>query len=159
MDLLLTHHIVEFICIDSCRIDHVSRLENSIVCMDFPAFIYWFKIRNFRIKLKLHAVCICILCHCDVHIERTYDTRCRCIKCSAGFIGNIRFHFFQFLTVKDPQLLNTICNTSVVQCMKLWHILFMQTYDQRSVFLKRKIKIFGKLLHHLISTNIQFCHQ
>ena len=102
MDLLLTYHIMESVCINTGCIYHVSCLENSMICMDLPALIYWFKIRNFCIKFKFHTIGICILCHCHIHTKRTYNTGCRCIKRSVSLIGNIRLHFLQFLTVKNP---------------------------------------------------------
>ena len=141
MDLLRTYHIMKLVCIDSGCIYHIPCPENPIICMDFPSLIYWFNIRNFRIKFELHTIYICILSHCNVQIKRTYNSGCRCIKCGIRLIGNIRFHFFQFLTVKNSQLLNTICNASVIQCLKIRHILFMQTYNQRAIFLKWEIQI------------------
>ena len=52
MDLLLTYHIMKPVCIDSGCIYHIPCPENPVICMDLPSFIYWFKIRNFRIKLN-----------------------------------------------------------------------------------------------------------
>ena len=101
VDLLLTYHIMKPVCIDSGCIYHIPCPENPVICMDLPSLIYWFKIRNFRIKFELHTIYICILSHCNVQIKRTYNSGCRCIKCSIRLIGNIRFHFFQFLTVKN----------------------------------------------------------
>ena len=99
MKFLFTDHVVEFICINSCRIYNTVCLKNSVCCLNRPVFLSPCDLVHFCIEIKIHSVCTGIFCQCDRHVEWTYNSSAGCVQCRHSLVRNIRLHFSYFFFI------------------------------------------------------------
>ena len=90
MNLLLTDHIVEFVCIDTGRIDHIAGLVNTAGGFQLPAALDLPDILYFRVEPEVHSVGKGSLRHGDIHVKGADDAGCGCIEHTCHFLGKIR---------------------------------------------------------------------
>ena len=158
-DLLFAHHVVEFIRIDSCRIDHIFRLEFSLTGGKLITAVDLYDVLNFRIKLKFYSVLAGVFRKSDIQIKRADDPRRGSVQRRIHLIRDIRLHRPDLFSTHDLKSPHAVFYPSLVQFFQRRHILLTQADDQRTDPLKREIQIFGELLHHFISLYVQLCHE
>ena len=159
MDFMLADHIVKTICIHARRIHHISGMINSTVGNQFISLFHLFNIQYFCIESEVNSICVCIFSQCNIQMERADNPSRRCIQSCVNPIYYIRFHLKNLFPVQNLKPLDSVRHSTVIQRLKLRHVFFGKTDHKRAPSLERKIQIFRKLLHHLISLYVQFCHQ
>ena len=102
MNLLFTHHIMEFIRINAGSVHNRLCFQHTIVCFKGIAARRFTDILNFRIQFKFHTVDRRIFRIGNIHAERTDNPCRRCIERRHNSFRQIRLQFMGFFAVNDP---------------------------------------------------------
>ena len=165
-DLLFTDHVVDFIRIDTCRIDDDGSLEYLTIHLHLihPSFLRRRVLGPYRslfhdgchlvVTIELYAVFRRIFCQRNVQSERTYDAAGGCIQCSHDIPGNRRLHRPYFLRRQKLQFLDPILYATSVQFFQSGHAVFFKAQYQGTVPAKRKVQLLRHFLHHFVAPDI-----
>ena len=165
-DLLFADHIVDFIRIDTCRIDDDGSLEYLTIRLHLihPSFLRRRVLGPYRslfhdschlvVTIELYAVFRRIFCQRNVQSERTYDAAGGCIQCSHDIPGNRRLHRPYFLRRQKFQFLDPILYAASVQFFQSGHAIFFKAQYQGTVPAKREVQLLRQFLHHFVAPDI-----
>ena len=160
MDLLLAHHVVEYVCINACCIYHKPCLQYSIVRVKLKsAVLQLLNVLHLCVELKLHTIHVGVLRQGNGQSEGAYNSAGRRIEGSHCVFCNIRLHLLELLSAENPKLLHAVGNASLIESLEIRKFLLMHTEYEGTVSSEVEIQILGQLLHHLIAFHIQFGHQ
>ena len=159
MQFFLTYHIMKNIRIDTGSIDDTACLKITLWGFHNKTIFLFSDVLYFCVKFKFHAIVICVLCHCNVQLKGTDNSGCRCIQCCQHLIRQIRLHGKCLFSVKDPQSLYSVFQSSFTQLMQHGNSILSCTDSQRTSLFKRKIQFLRKLSHHIAALHIQFRHK
>ena len=150
---------MEFIRINTCRINNVSGFNFTLAGLNYPVVTFFLQVSNFCIKFELHAVGCSIFSKCNVHSKGADNSAGRCIQCCYCLVCNIGLQLYEFFSVNNAQIFDTVLHTSVIQRLQIGFFFLVNTYNQRTVILIVEIQFFGKSFHHLVTFHIQLRHK
>jgi len=137
-DLLFTDHVVDFIRIDTCRIDNDGSKEHLSIRLYLihPAFFLGWILTPYRslfhngchlmVPIELHTILRCILRQCNVQSEGTDDTTSGCIQGSYDVTGHRLLHSPDFLRGQKLQFFYPVLHASLIQFFQTGHGIFFK---------------------------------
>ena len=137
-DLLLTDHIVNFIRIDTCRIDDDGCHEYLTIHLHLihPSFLRRWVLGPYRslfhdschlvVTIELYAVFRRIFCQRNIQSEGTDDTTGGGIQGSYDVTGHRRLHCPDFLRGQKLQFFYPVLHASLIQFFQTGHGIFFK---------------------------------
>ena len=165
-DLLFADHIVDFIRIDTCRIDDDGCHEYLTIHLHLihPSLLRRRVLGPYRslfhdschlvVTIELYAVFRRIFRQRNVQSERTYDAAGGCIQCSHDIPGNRRIHRPYLLRRQKLQFFYPILYAASVQFFQSGHAIFFKAQYQGTVPAKREVQLLRQFLHHFVAPDI-----
>ena len=73
VDFFLADHVVEFVCIDTCRIYDAVRFESAFCCLNLPDILSAGNVFYFCIEMEICSIRTGVFGESDRHMERADD--------------------------------------------------------------------------------------
>ena len=165
-DLLFADHIVDFIRIDTCRIDDDGCHEYLTIHLHLihPSLLRRRVLGPYRslfhdschlvVTVELYTILRRIFRQSNIQSEGTYDAAGGCIQCSHDIPGNRRIHRPYLLRRQKLQFFYPILYAASVQFFQSGHAIFFKAQYQGTVPAKREVQLLRQFLHHFVAPDI-----